>query len=234
MSAASPSPPPSPPTSLVVHTVLRLPPDAPLYSSLLDAFAVLQSRSDLGPLGGLFVVTCVGSVHGVSLRLSNAARVGSSGPNNDVLTFAPARKFEILSLVGTISGEGEAHLHVSLGDHEGRVWGGHLLSAKVLTTAEVVLGLLLREGGSRAALSLERRFDPQTGFKELVVVPSLGSSSPQRWVPAQYPSWAALATAALAGGALVLLGVGAALACKLGPGPGLLKGASGTERRRGS
>jgi predicted DNA-binding protein with PD1-like motif len=47
-------------------------------------------------------------------------------------------RFEIVSLVGTVD-PAHRHLHLSLADGEGRVFGGHLLpGSRVYTTAELV------------------------------------------------------------------------------------------------
>lgn len=67
--------------------------------------------------------------------------------------------FEIVSLVGTITtkdGEFYAHLHMSAGDMEGRVLGGHLNEAVISATCELVLEIM--DG------TVERRFDPETGL----------------------------------------------------------------------
>ena len=63
------------------------------------------------------------------------------------------------SLVGTITtkdGEFYAHLHMSAGDTEGRVLGGHLNEAVISATCELVLEIM--DG------TVERRFDPETGL----------------------------------------------------------------------
>ena len=70
-------------------------------------------------------------------------------------------RFEVLSLVGTLSPDG-LHLHVTIGDEDGAVRGGHLVRATVHTTAEVVIG-------DAPALAFSREMDPHTGFKELVI-----------------------------------------------------------------
>lgn len=67
--------------------------------------------------------------------------------------------FEIVSLVGTITtkdGEFYAHLHMSAGDTEGRVLGGHLNEAVISATCELVLEIM--DG------TVERRLDPETGL----------------------------------------------------------------------
>ena len=56
--------------------------------------------------------------------------------------------YEIISLIGTVTtmhGEFYAHLHLSAGDGEGRVFGGHLYRASVSVTCEMVLQLIRGE-----------------------------------------------------------------------------------------
>lgn len=97
------------------------------------------------------VLTCVGSLRRAALRLSNQ-------PTTEIYE----RKFEIVSLVGTLSPDGP-HLHISLSDAQGRTIGGHLQEGcLVYTTAEVVIAEL--EG--KVFL---RETDPQTGYEELVI-----------------------------------------------------------------
>ena len=53
--------------------------------------------------------------------------------------------FEIVSLSGTIDtmdDECYTHLHISVGDSQGRVFGGHLTEARVSATCEMVVRLL--------------------------------------------------------------------------------------------
>ncbi len=70
--------------------------------------------------------------------------------------------FEILSLVGTVSG-GNGHLHISLGRHDGSVIGGHVMGDHIVyTTAEVVMG-------ECCGLEYNREFDEASGWPELVV-----------------------------------------------------------------
>lgn len=69
--------------------------------------------------------------------------------------------YEIVSLVGTLAGDG--HLHVALSDDEGRVIGGHVLdNMVVLTTAEIVIG-------DCNGLKFTREHDIETGYTELVI-----------------------------------------------------------------
>ena len=53
--------------------------------------------------------------------------------------------FEIVSLTGTINtmnGEFYSHLHMSAGDCEGKVFGGHLNKAIISATCEMVINII--------------------------------------------------------------------------------------------
>ena len=66
---------------------------------------------------------------------------------------------EIVSLTGTIStmnGEYYAHLHMSVGDTEGHVVGGHLNRAVISATCEMVINVV--DG------AVERSFDESIGL----------------------------------------------------------------------
>mmetsp|Transcript_15907 Transcript_15907/g.25824 ORF Transcript_15907/g.25824 Transcript_15907/m.25824 type:complete len:112 (+) Transcript_15907:402-737(+) len=103
------------------------------------------------------VICSVGSCQGAHIRLANADR---DHPNEKLRLEG---RFEILSLIGTVSANGNHHLHVSLGDAEGNVIGGHLLGdMPVFTTAEIVLG-------ECENLQWSRAFDNTTGYSELAV-----------------------------------------------------------------
>ncbi|MCE4557893.1 PPC domain-containing DNA-binding protein [Roseateles cellulosilyticus] len=114
----------------------------------------LQPGDDLrGALAGRtgFVVAGIGSLVSAQLRWAGAAGpTGIDGP------------LEILTLSGSLTPDG-MHLHASVSDAMGRVWGGHVCAGCVVrTTAELLIAPL-------PAGSLARVFDPVTGFTELVV-----------------------------------------------------------------
>ena len=97
------------------------------------------------------MVTCVGSLKIATLRMA--------GGNDTIEREGP---FEILSLVGTWTPEG-GHWHISLSDHTGSVWGGHLCIGSIIyTTAEIVI---VDVGHHRPI----RQYDPKTGYAELFI-----------------------------------------------------------------
>lgn len=123
---------------------LRLGPGQDLKKEL-DAFARENS------LQAGFIVTCVGSLRKATLR-----------PANQQTPLVREQKFEIVSLVGTLSPEG-SHLHIALSDSTGATLGGHLLEGNlVYTTAEIVIG-------EAEDYRFKREVDPATTFRELKV-----------------------------------------------------------------
>ncbi len=131
----------SPPMSLVP---IRLAPGAELKRALE---AAATEHAD----GSAYVVAGIGSLQSASLRFAGEAQdVELPGP------------LEILSLSGTLSPSG-CHLHMSVSDAAGRVWGGHVGSGNVVrTTAEILLASL-------KGWVLGREFDTATGYDELAV-----------------------------------------------------------------
>ena len=66
---------------------------------------------------------------------------------------------EIVSLWGTITtkdGKYYAHIHMSAADEKGQVWGGHLNSARVSATCEMIVDVV--DG------KVERKFDEDVGL----------------------------------------------------------------------
>jgi len=98
-----------------------------------------------------FVLQGIGSLSVARLRFAGAE--------------APAElrgDLEILTLAGTVSPDG-AHLHMSVSDARGQVFGGHVApGCTVRTTAEL---LLARLPGHR----FSREPDPANGYMELVI-----------------------------------------------------------------
>jgi predicted DNA-binding protein with PD1-like motif len=123
---------------------LRLRPGADLKAELLALAARERIRAG-------WMLTCVGSLSGVRLRLAGGTEYATwQGP------------FEIVALTGTLSQDG-GHLHLAVADQQGRTIGGHLAEGcTVRTTAEVVVAT-----GDR--LLFAREHDPATGYDELVV-----------------------------------------------------------------
>lgn len=96
-----------------------------------------------------FILTTVGSLQKASLRLANQSSATSYED-----------KFEIVSLVGTLSPAGP-HLHLSISDSTGKTIGGHLVEGCIIyTTAEIVIGEL-------KGVRFTREKDEQTGYQEL-------------------------------------------------------------------
>jgi len=70
-----------------------------------------------------------------------------------------SEQVEILSMIGDIATDGDApkvHAHVVLGKSDGSAHGGHLVSAHVRPTLEIVL--------TESPRHLRRRFDPESGL----------------------------------------------------------------------
>jgi predicted DNA-binding protein with PD1-like motif len=123
---------------------VRLRPAADLKGELV----ALAARQRI-PAG--WVLTCVGSLSQVRLRLAGGAEPATWQGT-----------FEIIALTGTLSQDG-GHLHLAVADHQGRTVGGHLAEGcTVRTTAKVVLG-------ADDLLLFAREHDPATGYDELVV-----------------------------------------------------------------
>lgn len=130
---------------------VRLLPGADLRRALEDRAASERESA--------FVVCGIGSLQEAKIRYAGAqTETTIAGP------------LEVLTLSGSLSASG-AHLHVSVSDAAGRVYGGHLCYGSIVrTTAEVALAWL-------ADWSLGRELDPRTGFLELVVRRRAGAQS---------------------------------------------------------
>lgn len=111
----------------------------------------IQRYVDAQGIEAGWVATCVGSLSELHLRYADR----SDGEKR-------SGRFEIVSLVGTVSKNG-SHLHLAVSDERGATLGGHLLDGcQVYTTAEIVLG-------SAEGLCFTRERDGTTSWPELVV-----------------------------------------------------------------
>lgn len=81
---------------------------------------------------------------------------------NEEVKYITPNNLEIDNLHGTVSVNG-MHLHISVSDTKGKVYGGHVKAGCIIrTTCELVIGILDDTVFSREP-------DGQTGFDELVV-----------------------------------------------------------------
>lgn len=127
---------------------IRLKPDQDLKENL-SSF-VEQNNIQAG-----FILTAVGSLKQATLRFAS---------QNYSQVFK--QRFEIVSLVGTLSTHG-LHLHISLSDRHGKTIGGHLLDGCIIyTTAEIVIGTC-------EDFIFLRTMDEHTGSKELEIKPKI-------------------------------------------------------------
>ena len=126
---------------------LRLVPGDDLRASIAQALHRLDASAG-------FVIQGIGSLSVAQLRFA-----GIDAPSE------LRANLEILTLAGSVAPDG-AHLHMSVSDAQGRVWGGHVASGCVVrTTAEILLVLL-------PAHRFSREPDAGTGFNELVIRPA--------------------------------------------------------------
>jgi predicted DNA-binding protein with PD1-like motif len=125
---------------------LRLKSDRDLKQSLKDF--VNANNIQAG-----FILTAVGSLKQAKIRFADRSESNLF-----------QEKFEIVSLVGTLSING-IHLHISLANRDGIAIGGHLDDGCLIyTTAEIVIG-------ENEKIIFTREIDEKTGFKELKILP---------------------------------------------------------------
>lgn len=134
---------------------IRIPAGADLVTSLEDA---AEKAMKVGGTQSAFVMSAVGSLQEVSLRMANASKEGEK-LTNEIKQWK--ERFEIVSLVGTFSKDGK-HLHMSISNKDGEAFGGHVISGRIFTTLELVLGTI-------QDVAFSREIDDATGFDELVV-----------------------------------------------------------------
>ena len=135
---------------------IRLRPGEDLVPALEDAARKAMSSANAA---SAFVLTAVGSLSDVTLRLASASRMSESNE-----TRRWSERFEVVSLVGTFSLAGGKHLHMSVADAAGTSFGGHLVAGTIFTTLELVLGTI-------SNVAFTREIDADTGYSELVVRP---------------------------------------------------------------
>lgn len=168
-----------PPSGTVRGNAFRLVPNDSLKESLCQIASIIFARLPEKESSSLFMMTAVGSLKDVTLRLANASKKSTDtgdgkckkSGGNEIKRWADQR-FEILSLVGTFSRDGSCHLHLSISDAEGNSFGGHLIHGIVFTTCEVVIG-------SIDGVSFQREEDKRTGYKELIPKQILNNG---RWI----------------------------------------------------
>jgi predicted DNA-binding protein with PD1-like motif len=98
-----------------------------------------------------FFISGIGSLKTLQLRLANSTDLLIKNEN-----------FEILSLQGSVSSDG-LHIHVSVADAKGQVFGGHLMEGSLIyTTAEILVAVCPDHEFTRSV-------DPLTTFKELKI-----------------------------------------------------------------
>lgn len=106
-------------------------------------------------VGAGVLLSVVGALKNANLRMA-----GATADSQQINNYKGP--FEVVSGTGTISSDG-CHIHISVSDHEGRVWGGHLKNGcQVDVTVEVVIGIFNN-------INYKRVLDNETGFKELLV-----------------------------------------------------------------
>lgn len=97
------------------------------------------------------VASCVGCISTLNLRLAGAES-----------TLSKCEPFEIVSVMGTLTPEHQ-HVHISVSDKQGHVWGGHLMEGTLIdTTVELIIH-------SYPDLTFSRKMDESTGYTELVI-----------------------------------------------------------------
>jgi len=127
----------------------RIDPGADLKQTIIQLVVSNQLTSAV-------ILSASGSLSSARVRMA-----GAMPGQEDVRDYQG--DFEIVSLTGTVTRSGQAHLHIAFSTREGAVFGGHLKEGTtVQTTVELVIG-------SDEGIVFNREPDPQTGFNELVV-----------------------------------------------------------------
>lgn len=115
----------------------------------------IERRCSEAKLTAGVLLSIVGALSVARLRMA-----GATPEKEEVKDFTG--HFEIVSGTGTISNE-DCHIHISISNAEGRVFGGHLKDGCVVeVTAEVVIGIIDDHTFTRA-------YDDEVGYKILAV-----------------------------------------------------------------
>jgi len=128
-----------------------------------DLFASLKKiAKDHGIERGI-ILSAIGSLKNV-VFVNVRSHTGIPVKTEDMMENEPAGPFELLSLEGNFfpsqeDGEPVIHLHAILGTSSGAVTGGHLLKARVFTTAEIILGSLAGSSVYKAKSDVTQRME---------------------------------------------------------------------------
>ncbi len=116
-----------------------------------DLKAEIQSLVTQHQIQAGSIASCVGCLQALNIRLAGATK-----------TLTLQQPFEIVSIMGTLTPKHQ-HIHISVADSHGQVFGGHLLEGNVIdTTAELIIH-------QYEQLHFSREHDAITGYSELVV-----------------------------------------------------------------
>ncbi len=109
------------------------------------------------------ILSAIGSLKNV-VFVNVRPHTGMPVKTEDMIEIEEAGPFELLSLEGNFfpsqeDGEPVIHLHAILGTSSGAVTGGHLLKARVFTTAEIILGSLTGSSVYKAKSDMTQRME---------------------------------------------------------------------------
>lgn len=128
----------------------------------LRTFVVVFDKGD-EPHGGLTEFARIEDIDAASLTavgaFSDAVLAYFDPERMDYVEFTIDSQVEVLAMVGDVAsadGEPEVHAHVVVGHRDGSTAGGHLRSASVFPTLEVVV--------TETPAHLKKRHDPETGL----------------------------------------------------------------------
>lgn len=97
------------------------------------------------------LLTGVGCLSHANIRLANEKNtLNITGP------------LEIIMLSGTLTPQ-HIHVHISVADREGNVYGGHLMPGCIVSYTTELCMVAFNN------MIFSRDYDPQTGFEELVI-----------------------------------------------------------------